>query len=318
MSPQSKQAHDQRLWVNPIGGIYGLNYTVNLAQHLYQKGYNIYLDYHFSDSWADPGKQIIPAAWPQDFADLSSTLQAYVSDTLYAFHTAGVDLAMVSLGNEIRAGMLWPTGYVNVTIQPAAARAQNFTNLATLYKAARDGVDDAVERGATRPEYVLIHIDNGWDLALQQAWFAALTGSGIVSTDDWDLFGVSFYPFYGTQATLHNLSNTLNTLAEQYGKPLHVVETDWPAICSGPQAPPLSDTSVPVSAMGQTTWVQDIISVLDAVPNGLGQGLHYWEPAWLNNTGLGSACQDNVLFAGEYINATQTIGYSRTSVDMFH
>lgn len=100
------------------------------------------------------------------------------------------------------------------------------------------------------------------------------------STKDWDVFGFSFYPFYGTNATLGNLADTLNTLAAKYNKPLHVVETDWPAICDGPDAPELSDTSVPISPLGQIEWVRDIVGVVRAVPHGLGQGVNYWEPTW--------------------------------------
>lgn len=76
---------------------------------------------------------------------------------------------------------------------------------------------DAVEQGVLKPQ-VMIHIDDGWDVTLQQAWFGALTGSDKVKVSDWDVFGFSFYPFYGTGATLEALQNSLNTLAVQYGR----------------------------------------------------------------------------------------------------
>jgi arabinogalactan endo-1,4-beta-galactosidase len=208
---------------------------------------------------------------------------------------AGIDLSLVSLGNEIRHGMLWPLGYVDVDIEPTSARIANFTNLATLWESARRGVDDAVQAGVRKPQ-VMIHIDNGWNLTLQEAWFGALTGTKTVTTADWDVFGFSFYPFYGTSATLENLQTSLNTLALKYNKPLHVVETDWPVECDGPSAPTLSDTTIPVSAQGQIEWVQDIWSVVMQVPFKLGRGVNYWEPAWLNLTSLGSACEDAILF----------------------
>ena len=111
-----------------------------------------------------------------------------------SFSDAGIDLSLVSLGNEIRNGMLWPLGQVSVDVEPQAVLIKNFTNLATLYAAARDGVRDAVASGVRKPQ-VMIHIDNGWNVTLQTRWFSALTGTGIVKTSDWDVFGFSMYPF---------------------------------------------------------------------------------------------------------------------------
>ena len=310
-----------RIWVHPSDGVYGLQYNLDMASRLSAKGYAIYLDFHFSDTWADPHKQYIPAAWPQDdLTPLATTLRAYVKSTLTSFADAKIPLAVVALGNEIRNGMLWPLGEADPAIADDRARVANFTQLATLWAAARAGVTDAVDSGVAKPT-VMIHIDNGWDLALQLNWFGALTGTGKVSTADWDVFGFSFYPFYGTNATLVNLRTTLNTLASRYGKPLHVVETDWPDSCPAVgtlDGGALSDPAVPVSAAGQTEWVDDIVGVVKGVPDGLGAGVWYWEPAWLNNTGLGSNCSDAILFAGDYSNyPASVVGYSRSSVDMY-
>ncbi|KAF2499956.1 glycosyl hydrolase 53 [Lophium mytilinum] len=283
-----------RLWVNPIPGQYDLSYVLALAKRFAKKNYRIYLDFHFSDNWADPDHNIAPAAWPTTVPALSNTLRTYVRETILTFKHAGVDLSLVSLGNEIRNGMLWPLGQVDVDITPHSALVSNFTNLATLYAAARSGVTDAVNAGAAKPQ-VLIHIDNGWNITLQTT---------------------CFYPFYGTDATLANLQNSLHTLARHYGKPLQVVETDWPAICSGSDAPELSEPSVPISAKGQIEWVHDVIKVVKGVPGDLGQGFNYWEPAWLNMTSLGSACQDAILFDTDWSRYPKMEAYSRESVGM--
>jgi arabinogalactan endo-1,4-beta-galactosidase len=253
---------------------------------------------------------------------------------MQSLSSAGVQLSIVSLGNEIRNGMLWPLGEVDPWASSESERISSFSNFATLYAAARNGVRDAVSAGVSQPQ-VMIHIDNGWDTQLQLNWFGALIGTGKVSTSDWDVFGFSFYPFYGTSATLSNLQTTLNTIANKYGKPVHVVETDWPNQCSGSDAPQLSDTSVPVSASGQSEWVHDIVNVLKQVPNGLGmfsfiqlhsarltnhrtgQGFSYWEPAWLNNTGLGSACQSAILFDADWSEYPKVTAYSLESAKMF-
>ncbi|USW53574.1 Putative glycosyl hydrolase family 53, glycoside hydrolase superfamily [Septoria linicola] len=314
-----------RLWVNPVVPFdgppgyyetYNLEYVLGLAKRFHKKGYKIYLDYHFSDYWADPQKQAQPVAWPKTLDPLSKTLRDYVSSSMQAFHKAGVDLALVSLGNEIRNGMIWPLGRVSVDVEPTSARVANFTGLATLYKAARKGVDDAVHAGVPKPQ-VMIHIDNGYNLTLQQRWFSALTATGKVKTSDWDLFGFSLYPFYGQGATLANLKTTVNWIAKKYGKPIHVVETDWPAICEGEGVPTLSEPSIPASVDGQLEWVGKVIDVVKQIPNGLGQGINYWEPTWLNNTGLGSACQDAILFDSDWSKFPNVTAYSRKSVNMF-
>lgn len=157
--------------------------------------------------------------------------------------------------------MMWPLGRVSVDVEPEQARVANFTGLATLYSAARKGVDEAVRSGIKKPQ-VMIHIDNGYDLRLQQRWFSALTATGKVKTSDWDVFGFSLYPFYGTGATLANLKTTVNWVAKKYNKPIHVVETDWPAICTGESAPTLSEPSIPASVDGQLEWVGKVIDVV--------------------------------------------------------
>ncbi|KAI0136442.1 family 53 glycosyl hydrolase [Xylariales sp. AK1849] len=306
-----------RLWVNPPDGVYGLQYTLDLAKRFRHKGYRIYLDFHFADSWADPQKQPIPAAWPTEVKALSHTLRTYVGDTLIAFQRAGVALDLVSLGNEIRHGLLWPTGYVDVDTEPYQALVANFTNVAALYRAARSGVDDAIHAGVHRPQ-VMIHLDNGWNATFQTRWYSALFGNG-VPTSAVDVLGVSFYPFYGTSATFEKLQESLDTLVRKYGKPVQVVETDYPAVCDGQwnPIPESSEPEIPYNVDGQIEWMGKVIDVVEQVPRGLGQGVWYWEPAWLNLTSLGSNCTDVLLFEPDYSQWPNTTGYSRKSVNVF-
>ncbi|KAF6811874.1 glycoside hydrolase family 53 protein [Colletotrichum sojae] len=306
-----------RLWVNPPDGTYGLNYTIELAKRFQAKGQRIFLDYHFADSWADPQKQPIPAAWPTELEPLKGKLREYVRETLVAFNEAGVTLDIVSLGNELRHGLLWPTGYVDVDVQPWPALVESFANLSTLYMAARAGVKDATCAGVPKPE-VMLHIDNGWNVTLQERWYGALVENG-VPLSAWDSFGVSFYPFYGTSATFENLRTTLRTMAEKYGKPLQVVETNYPALCTGRwnPVPPSSEPSIPYSVDGQVQWLEETLRIVREVPNGLGRGLWYWEPGFLNNTSLGSDCDDAILFEADYSAWPRTVGYSRKSVNVF-
>ncbi|KAK1996108.1 family 53 glycosyl hydrolase [Colletotrichum falcatum] len=306
-----------RLWVDPPDGIYGLNYTIGLAKRFRAKGQRLFLDYHFADSWADPQKQPAPAAWPTELEPLAGRLRKYVCETLVAFKDAGVTLDIVSLGNEIRHGMLWPLGRASVDVQPWPATVANFSNLATLYKAARAGVRDATCAGVPKPE-VMLHLDNGWNLTLQERWYGALVDNGVLPSA-WDSFGFSFYPFYGTAATFENLRAVLRAMADKYGKPMQVVETDYPAVCDGRwnPVPESSEMGIPYSVAGQVEWVAEVLRIVRAAPRGLGRGLWYWEPAWLENTSLGSACNDAILFEADYSGWPRTMGYSRESVNIF-
>ncbi|KJX97306.1 arabinogalactan endo-1,4-beta-galactosidase A like protein [Zymoseptoria brevis] len=290
-----------RLWVNPVvpcdGGYYesyDLQNVKAVAKRYHDKGFKIYLDFHFADYWADPGKQAIPAAWPKEVGPLADTLREYVSSTLEAFYDDGIDLAIVSLGNELEHGMLWPIGFVNIT-----AELIDLTNLSVLYKAAREGVNDACAAGVPEPS-VMIHLPNGWDEELQLTWYDHLTAKGIVQPSDWDLFDVSMYDFYGGNATLLNLETTLNAMALKYRKPILL----------------MADTGISFSAQGQLHWVGAIVKIVKDISYGLGQGIFYWGPAWLNSTSLGGPCQDLILFDADF-SGPNAVAWSRSSVNMF-
>ena len=107
------------------------------------------------------------------------------------------------------------------------------------------------------------------------------------------MMGVSYYPFYNSAATLASLKSSLANMASTWGKEIVVAETDWPASCPDAPAFPSDAENIPFSADGQTTWVKDVASVVAGTKGGV--GLYYWEPAWIGNANLGSACSDNLM-----------------------
>ena len=117
---------------------------------------------------------------------------------------------------------------------------------------------------------ILIHLANGWDWSGLDSFFSGVFVPGALSASQVDIIGVSYYPFYGTGATLSALQSSLTNLVNLLEKDVVVAETDWPVTCSGVQ---LSQSNVPVSVAGQETWIQDISSVLDSLPNGHGKGI---------------------------------------------
>lgn len=272
----------QRVWVNPSDGNYNLNYNIALAKRAKAAGLGVYLDLHFSDTWADPAHQAIPSGWPTDIENLSWRLYNYTLAVSNAFQAAGIQPKIISIGNEIRGGMLFPTG-----------KYDQMYNLARLLNSAAWGIKDSTL--STKPK-IMIHLDNGWDWATQKWFYDSVLSQGPLSLSTFDMMGVSYYPFYGSGATLSALKTTLTNMASTWGKEIVVAEIDWPTSCPSPAHTFPSDLrSIPFSADGQKQFVQKVAAVVAGVSNG--KGLFYWEPAWVDNQALGSSCSSNTMFA---------------------
>jgi len=273
----------QRVWVNPPDGSYNLNYNINLAKRAQAAGLKIYLDFHYSDNWADPGHQATPAAWKNyNIDDLTWAVYNYTKDCMDSFQKSGISVEIASIGNEIRNGLLWPLGEQSVN---------GFNNIARLLHSASSGIKDS---SISPKPLIMIHIDNGWNWSTQQWWYDGVLAQGPLVTSDYDIQGVSYYPFYGSDALLSSLKTSLGNMKMRYGKQVMVVETDWPTSCPKPAYPFPADTkSIPFTVSGQTSWIKVVASDVEAAG---GDGLFYWEPAWLDNANLGSSCSNNLMF----------------------
>ena len=270
----------QRIWVNPADGNYDLEYNLELARRAAAAGLRVYLDFHYSDNWADPGKQWAPSGWPEEISALEETLYAYTKEVCDAFGAEGIVPNIISIGNEIRAGLLWPAG-----------RTDNFANIARLLSAASRAVRDSALGADPR---IMIHLDNGWDWSAQEWWYDSVLAAGL-SLDAFDQMGVSYYPFYGADATLASLRSSLENMAAKWGKEIVVAETNWPRECGSPAYPfPEDLRGFALSWEGQVEFLKAVAAVVEGVPGGA--GVFYWEPAWLDNAGLGSSCEANTMF----------------------
>ncbi|TEA13024.1 Arabinogalactan endo-beta-1,4-galactanase [Colletotrichum sidae] len=271
----------QRVWVS-ASGQYNLDYNLALAKRAKAQGLSVFLTLHFSDTWADPNNQKIPAGWPSDIENLGWRLYNYTLDVSNAFQKAGVPPAIVSIGNEIRGGLLFNTG-----------KTSNWYNVGKLLNSAAYGIKDSTL--SPKPK-IMIHIDNGWDQGTQDWWYTSLLAAGGIKTADFDMMGVSYYPFYGNGATLSALKASLNNMASKWNKEIAVAETNWPTACASPKFEFPSDLKdIPFSAAGQSAFLKRVADIVAGVKNG--KGLFYWEPAWVNNQALGSSCSSNTLFA---------------------
>jgi arabinogalactan endo-1,4-beta-galactosidase len=239
----------------------------------------IYLDIMYSDFWADPQHQDIPAAWQgQDLSQLTATVRSYTQQVVSAFAKQGTPPGLVSIGNEIRNGMLWPVGQVD----PDAGTG--YDNLATLLKA---GVAGA--RAGNPPGHrlqIMLHYDQGGNNKLSQAFFQNLVSRGV----PFDVIGLSYYPFF--HGTISQMRGNVDALAGQFRKPIIIAETQYPwTLANGDstgdflwQASQVS-TGYPASPGGQLSFATDELSILAQVPDGLGAGLFYWAPEWIPGVG---------------------------------
>src|SRR5215470_4830126 len=273
-----------RLWVNPPPGYSNLASDLALARQVHQAGMRIYLDIMYSDFWADPQHQDIPAAWQgQDLTQLAATVQSYTRQVIAAFAQQDTPVDLVSIGNEIRNGMLWPVGQVD----PSAGTG--WDNLATLLKA---GVAGA--RAGNPPGHkllIMMHYDQGGNNQLSQAFYQNLISRSV----PFDVIGLSYYPFF--HGAISAMPQNVDALATQFHKRIVIAETQYPwTLANGNSAAGDStgdfvwqtsqlSPGYPASPGGQLSFVNDELSILAQVPNGLGMGLFYWAPDWIPGVG---------------------------------
>lgn len=239
-----------RVWVNPsndkTNGHCSKDETVAMAVRAKNMGMRVMIDFHYSDSWADPSKQYKPAAWANHtFAELKNDVYNHTFEVLTALNAAGVTPEWVQIGNEIPGGMLWPEGSSN-----------NFSQLAQLLNKGYDAtkaVNPAIK--------VIVHIDEGNNNSKFRWFFDNATAYHV----KYDVIGLSYYPYWLNSdytATIQNLGANLNDMVSRYNKEVMVVEVG-----------------------GDFTLVQNtkdmltaVINAVKNVPNNKGLGVIYWEP----------------------------------------
>jgi arabinogalactan endo-1,4-beta-galactosidase len=239
-----------RVWVNPANGWNGQSDVIAKAVRAKNLGMKVMINFHYSDSWADPGQQTKPVAWAAlDFASLKQSVISHTSTVLNGLKAAGVTPAWVQVGNETNDGMLWPDG-------KASTSMSNFAQLVNAGYNAVKAVDPSIK--------VIVHISNGWDNSLYRWIFDGLKNNGA----QWDVIGMSLYPSATNWATLNGqcLSN-MNDMVARYGKEVMVVEVgmswDQAGACN--------------------SFITDLVAKVRSVSGGKGLGVLYWEPEAYNN-----------------------------------
>ncbi len=239
-----------RVWVNPSPAWNNTADVVAKAIRAKNLGLRIMIDFHYSDTWADPGHQTKPAAWAgQDVAALKTSLANHTTAVLTELKNNNVTPEWVQVGNETNDGMLWPEGKASA----------NMNNFAQMINAGYDAVK-AVFPAAK----VIVHVSNGWDNALFRWMFDGLQLNGA----KYDVIGMSLYPTTANWASVNTqcLIN-MNDMVARYSKEVMLVEVGMPwdnaEVCK--------------------SFLADIKVKTIAVSNAKGLGVLYWEPQAYNN-----------------------------------
>ena len=248
-----------RLFHTPTTLPNSLEYTLEMAKEAKKQGFKFLLDYHYSDTWADPAKQSIPKDWEgKSQQELEEAVYEYTRTTMMAFRDAGVFPDMVQVGNEISNGMLWPNGKL----------PENWDNFAALLQAGINGVYASCGNNPC-PE-IMIHIDKGGDLDFTKYFYDKIDSYHI----QYDLIGQSYYPWW--HGSLLDLRACLNFTAETYKKDVVLVEVAYnysPQEYIGKNAP------FPETPEGQKEFLEEVNRIILNIPNNRGKGIFWWEAA---------------------------------------
>ncbi len=266
-----------KLWHTPANGYNNLDRVKGMATRIEQAGMGFLLDFHYSDTWADPKKQYKPLAW-WDFSydELEAAVYSYTKDAITALREQGTEPDIVQIGNEIPGGMLWDHGKLD-------GSDDQFARLTRLLKAGIAGVKDA---GCDAK--IMLHLDRGGNNDLFRWWFDNIIAEGV----EFDVIGLSFYGYW--HGDLSDLAANLADLAQRYKKELIVVETAYAYTLANQdgygniigRADQLI-VGYPATVDGQSAWLRDLMQVVKDAPGGLAKGVFYWEPAWLGLKGCG-------------------------------
>ncbi|WP_145321596.1 glycosyl hydrolase 53 family protein [Paenibacillus xylanexedens] len=270
---------------DPSNGHNSTEEVIEMASRVNDLGFRVMIDLHYSDSWADPGKQHTPKAWEgSDLEKLKAHVSEYTTEVMEGLKEASVTPEWIQIGNEINNGMLHPIGAYS-----------NTTNLVELLQSGSHAAKEVF------PEIkVIIHRANGADKGVID-YYDGLVEAGLKESD-YDIIGLSYYPDSVYTTSIDELSENMNTLAEKFGKEVMIVEIGGN----------VSKNEDNVYNMLVATQQK-----LKEVPSNLGSGIFYWAPegvffgyplsAW-NSDGSPSLAMDAFLDDAEEVNRQKVTG----------
>lgn len=245
-----------RVWVDPDEGWCGTQDLLVKAYRAHNLGMRILVDFHYSDTWADPGNQNKPKAWEElDFEGLQAAVSQHTIAVLNTLKNNGITPDWVQVGNETGNGMLWEDGKASI----------NMANYAELNNAGYDAVKSVF------PETdVIVHLQEGENNDLFRWLFDGLKNNG----GKWDVIGMSLYPLADWrnnndtwQKVNADCLNNMNDMVSRYGSDVMICEVGFPW------------------DQAETAYeaLKDIIAKTKSLPQNKGLGVFYWEPQSYGN-----------------------------------
>ena len=294
-----------KIWHNPLLNYNDLESVLEIAERVKNAELDLLLDFHYSDTWADPSNQNKPAAWENlNFDTLCDSIEQYSRYVITKLKNQNTLPKYVQIGNETDCGFLWPDGYVcgesNNDIQ--------WNKLRDLFMHAIEGVNTALDFEDSLK--IISHVSSGGN------WFF---GNLLEEDIPIDILAISYYPMW--HGTLADLNQNINMLATQFGKPVLVVETAYPFTLSwndntnnilGLETQLLDGYEA--SEEGQFSFLYDLISLVH--DNDFGYGICYWAPDWISTSQFGSPWENQALFDfdGQLLDAVSVFDDANVSV----
>lgn len=263
-----------RVWNDPWdenGNSYGgghndLDTAITIGQRATDYGMSVLIDFHYSDFWADPNKQMAPKAWKgMNVDETCEALAAYTKKSLKALLDAGVNVTAVQVGNETTTGM---------------SGVKNWKSVLMLFSSGCEAIRQ-VSKEEKHPMDIVLHFTNPEN----RDQFLSFAKSLDEAQVDYDIFATSYYPYW--HGTLENLTSALSEIASTYHKKVMVAEVSYCYTMadgdgSGNSVGESSncDLTYPVSVQGQADCIRDVVNAVASCGEA-GVGVFYWEPAWL-------------------------------------
>ena len=256
-----------RVWVNPKDDGATVAKAIKLAKRLKAQGLETCIDFHFSDTWADPAHQTIPKNWSSSsIIQLKVDVHNYLSQMLNEFIAEKTQPQWVQLGNEVSNGFLWPLGQIN------SQSTEQWNNFVGLFSAASQTLRSKLPTAKS-----ILHLDCGGDVNKTRWWLQQSQKYGLT---DYDVLGLSYYSQW--HGPWQNLQNTLQAAESITQKPILIAETAYPWTTRQFGSDVLDVkksalTGYPLTTTGQANFVNKLETIMRSLPDNKGIGIWWWD-----------------------------------------